>query len=265
MPDHYTYPGTEVLVNIPGYTHPAAWKEAETAVIGAHARALIRNPLPGSFDLPHLQAIHAALVEGFYTWGGQLRDTDTGPGGTGLAHCRPEFIPAEAARIFGALRDMDHLRGRNADGFAKGLAWVWGETTATHCFRDVNTRSQFVFFNQLAADAGWVIDWNRIDAHVFAHARTVAIHRDEKGIDALLYPALIPATEAALRDTFREKMAQAHDAFFRPRPARDRTQLDAELRTALERRARKMDPVRGTATGPTATGRPDPDPPRLGL
>lgn len=30
MPDHYTYPGTEVLVNIPGYTDPAAWKEAET-------------------------------------------------------------------------------------------------------------------------------------------------------------------------------------------------------------------------------------------
>lgn len=31
MPDHCTDPGTEVLVNIPGYTDPAAWKEAETA------------------------------------------------------------------------------------------------------------------------------------------------------------------------------------------------------------------------------------------
>lgn len=265
MPDHYTYPGTEVLVNIPGYTHPAAWKEAETAVIGAHARALTRNPLPGSFDLPHLQAIHAALVDGFYTWGGQLRDTDTGPGGTGLAHCRPEFIPAEAARIFGALRDMDYLHDRDADTFARGLAWVWGETTATHCFRDVNTRSQFVFFNQLSAEAGWVIDWNRIDAHVFAHARTVAIHKDELGLDALLYPALIPAAELARRDDLREKMIQAQDAFFRPRPARDRAQLDAELWAALDRRARAVDPGHGTVSGPTATRRPDPTPPRLGL
>jgi hypothetical protein len=33
------------------------------------------------------------LVAGFYSWGGKLRGTDTGPGGTGLVHCRPEFIP----------------------------------------------------------------------------------------------------------------------------------------------------------------------------
>jgi hypothetical protein len=26
MPDHYTYPGTEVLVNLPGYTNPSLWK-----------------------------------------------------------------------------------------------------------------------------------------------------------------------------------------------------------------------------------------------
>ncbi len=258
MPDHYTYPGTEVLVNIPGYTLPAAWKEAETTVIGAHARALARNPLPGGFDLPHLQAIHAALVHGFYTWGGQLRDTDTGPGGTGLAHCRPEFIPAEAARIFGALQDMDYLHDRDADTFAKGLAWVWGETTATHCFRDINTRSQFVFFNQLAASAGWVIDWNRIDAHVFAHARTVAIHKDELGLDALLYPALIPAAELARRDDLREKMIRAQEAFFTPQPARSREELDKALRAAIDRRAQTARPGPVTGTGPTATRRPDP-------
>ena len=33
-------------------------------------------------------------------------------------------------------------------------------------------------FNQLAVEAGWVLDWNQIDPHVFAHARTVAIYRD---------------------------------------------------------------------------------------
>ena len=29
MPDHYTYPGTEILVNIPGYADPGLWKDAE--------------------------------------------------------------------------------------------------------------------------------------------------------------------------------------------------------------------------------------------
>ncbi|MCI2265874.1 Fic family protein [Sediminivirga luteola] len=110
--DPYAYPGTDVLINIPGFTDPEGWKKAETAVIAQRLGELADHPISGNFDLAHLQAIHARLVEGFYTWGGQLRTTDTGPGGTGLAHCRPEFIPAEAERIFTALHRMDYLRGR---------------------------------------------------------------------------------------------------------------------------------------------------------
>lgn len=55
---------------------------------------------------------------------------------------------------FTALHRMGLLRGREADEFSAGLAWVWGEITVLHPFRDVNTRSQFIFFNQLVAEAG---------------------------------------------------------------------------------------------------------------
>lgn len=257
MPDHYTYSGTEILVNIRGYTDPELWKAAETAAVNARMLQLWREPVAGSFELPHLQKIHARLVQDFYTWGGQLRDTDTGPGGTGIAHCRPEFIPAEADRIFTALGGMDYLRGRDADEFSKGLAWVWGETTGLHPFRDINTRSQFVFFNQLAAEAGWVIDWNMIDPHVFAHARTVAIFHDEAGIDALLHPALIRVEEVARRDDLREKIDQARETFSARSPATNREELDTRLRAALERRRRNL-------AGPENFGRhnrPGPEPP----
>lgn len=243
MPDRYTYPGTEVLVNLPGYTDPGLWKAAERRVVGVHLADLAVHPIEGGFDLTHLQAIHAGLVRGFYSWGGQLRDTDTGPGGTGLAHCRPQFIPAEADRIFTALTDdLGLLRGRDADAFSAGLAWVWGETTVLHPFRDVNTRSQFVFFTQLAAHAGWVIDWQRIDPYVFGHARTVAIASDERGIDALIRPALRPAGEVDAHDRLRERMRQAEREFFTPRPRRTRAQLDDELRRAVDDRARLLDP-----------------------
>lgn len=69
MPDHYTYPGTEVLVNLRGYTDSELWKTAERRVIHTRMADLSLHPIPGSFDLPHVQAIHAALVEGFYDWG----------------------------------------------------------------------------------------------------------------------------------------------------------------------------------------------------
>lgn len=72
--------------------------------------------------------------------------------------------------------------------------------TSIHPFRDVNTRSQHVFFNQLARSAGWVIDWSEIPTDLFAHARTLAIVDDHLGIDALIRPRLLTVDEAAVRD-----------------------------------------------------------------
>lgn len=145
-----------------------------------------------------------------------------------------EFIPAEAERISTALAAVDYLRGRDADEFSKGLAWVWGDTTDLHPFRDINTRSQFVFFTQLAAEAGWVIDWNMIDPQVFAQARTVAIFRDEEAIDALPYLALFRVEDVACREDLRQRIDQAKDASFTCPPSRSREELDAQLRAALE-------------------------------
>lgn len=260
MPDRYTYPGTEVLVNIPGFTDRAAWKDAETATVMARLSELLLSPLPGGYDLDHLCAIHAHLVRGFYTWGGQLRLTETGPGGTGITHCRPQFIPAEAARIFAALAEREHLRGLDADGFAAGLAWLWGEATVLHPFRDVNTRSQFVFFNQLSRQAGWVIDWSLIDPFLFGYARTVSMVSDERGIEALLHPAL-RSLDAGEGDA--DLARRVHDAavtFFAPSTPRTFAELDQELRQAIERRhapttSPQAGPEAGADTGPAI----DPD------
>ena len=236
MPDPYAYPGTSVLINLPGYTDPALWKEAESRAIYVRYNEVREHPLDGGFDLAHLQAIHAYLVQDFYTWGGQLRASDTGPGGAGLAHCRPQFIPAEAARIFAALSDdLEFLRDRDVDAFSEGLAWVWGEMTVLHPFRDVNTRSQFVFFNQFAHAAGWLIDWGQIDPYVFGYARTVAIASDERGIDALIRPALQPLSEVERQEELG-KSRESDQMFFTPARTRTREQLDLELRLAIGKR-----------------------------
>ena len=130
MPDHYTYAGTDVLINIHGVIDFEVWKFLETELIGQRMTELREHPLHGDFDLAHLQAIHKHLTQDFYVWGGELRDTDTHPGGTGIAHCRPAFIIPETERVFGLLAERGLLRGLDADAFSEGLSWVWGETTA---------------------------------------------------------------------------------------------------------------------------------------
>src|SRR5690606_12864430 len=82
------------------------------------------------------------------------------------------------------------LRGLETRGTAGCCIRSKSSRFAIHPFRDVNTRSQHILFNQLARDAGWVIDWSQIPGDVFAHARPLAIVEDHTGIDALIRPNL---------------------------------------------------------------------------
>lgn len=254
MPDRYTYPGTDVLINKHGITDYDDWKAAETDFIGLRMLHLSEHPIPGRFDLPHLQAIHTYLTQDMYGWGGEIRDTDTHPGGTGIMHCRPSFIVAEAERVFGTLARENHLRGLDADEFSNRLAWVWGETTSIHPFRDVNTRSQHVFFNQLAREAGWVIDWSRIPGDLMAHARTLAIVEDHSGIDALIRLNLTPADRIRERDGVTERLDQHLQGFATRRSSRDPETLDRELDAARDRR-RRLPPPDAFRRGGTAGDR----------
>ncbi|MDJ0105070.1 Fic family protein [Rhodococcus erythropolis] len=66
-----------------------------------------------------------------------------------LPHCRPEHIENQAAFI---LRGI--AKGKFPQELSKGravdrLAYHWGETTFLHPFRDGNSRSQRVFFDEL--------------------------------------------------------------------------------------------------------------------
>lgn len=107
---------------------------------------------------------------------------------------------------------------------------------AIHPFRDVNTRSQHVFFNQLARDAGWVIDWSQIPGDVFAHARTLAIVEDHSGLDALIRPNLVTVEDAARSDRLTASLDGHAQGFTTRRSVRDPETLDRALDAARQRR-----------------------------
>ena len=74
------------------------------------------------------------------------------------------YYPAGAAlreaaeNQYRLLQAKNFLRGLAHDLFATEMAEIWGEVNVIHSFREGNTRSQFVFFSQLAEQAGWKID-----------------------------------------------------------------------------------------------------------
>lgn len=71
--DPYVYPGTAVLRNYPGIRDPDELQARETRVVAFRSAKLAVEPLPGSYDLQHLQAFHRSLFGDLYPWAGQLR------------------------------------------------------------------------------------------------------------------------------------------------------------------------------------------------
>jgi len=155
--DEYTDVATGVLKNRLGITAESALEEAEATFASVRSYELAENPLPGNFDLAHLQAMHRYLFQDVYEWAGQLRTIDIIKGGNRFANVT--HIESAARPIFKKLADEDFLAGQDAGKFSDRAAHYLGEINALHPFREGNGRAQREFISQLAYKNGYFLDW----------------------------------------------------------------------------------------------------------
>src|ERR1035437_3225329 len=74
--DPYGDPETGILKNLAGIRDAALLEEYEGEMSIIRQFELSENPLPPSFDLTHLRAIHRHLFHDVYAWAGELRTVD---------------------------------------------------------------------------------------------------------------------------------------------------------------------------------------------
>lgn len=181
----YYIPGTATLKNkftSPGnpygQTDPDLLEEAEQTATNIRIAQLAQSPIPGHFNYDHMKRIHRYIFQDVYEWAGQERVAPTNAHMTkswaDVVHyplgdpAAPQityfFYPAGQALTDAAnaqyekLAANNYLRGLPRERFITELAEIWGEINTIHSFREGNTRSQFVFFSQLASEAGWDIN-----------------------------------------------------------------------------------------------------------
>lgn len=158
--DDYFIPGTSVLRNRLGEKNPERLSAKEEYAASARLDELAANPILGKFDYDHMKAIHRHVFQDVYEWAGDER---VGPVGF-MSKDGHSYYPAGPALIEAAhaeyrkLAQKDLLRGLDKGEFVDELAERWGELNVIHSFREGNTRTQFVFFSQLAENAGYRID-----------------------------------------------------------------------------------------------------------
>lgn len=188
--DPYTDPLTGVLRNQLGLPTAVELQAAEREITHAALIFLKESPVPPSYDLRHLCAIHRRIFGDIYEWAGQLRTVAIAKGSW---FCLPQYIESSAAEIFRALHGENLLRGLPRDVFTERLAYYLGEVNAVHPFREGNGRAQRAFFEQLASDAGFILDWQHLDADRNVAASAAIMHGDpapmQKMLDELLREA----------------------------------------------------------------------------
>lgn len=152
---------TGVLRNKLGLGTAEGLDAAEREITHAALILLRESPVRATYDLAHLCAIHRGLFGDICDWAGQVRTVAIAKGSM---FCLPQFIDQAMAQISGQLHDEGLLRNLGRDAFVDRLAYYLGEVNAVHPFREGNGRAQRAFFEQLAAGAGYVLDWKELDA-----------------------------------------------------------------------------------------------------
>ena len=188
--DPYTGLVMGVLRNKLGLRTAEELQTAEREITHAALIFLKESPVPPSYDLRHLGAIHRRIFGDIYDWAGQLRTVAIAKGSW---FCLPQYIESSAAEIFRALHGESLLRGLPRDVFTERLTYYFGEVNAVHPFREDNGRAQRAFFEQLAGEAGYVLDWQHLEADRNVAASAAIMHGDpapmRKMLDELLREA----------------------------------------------------------------------------
>ena len=195
--DPYVYPGTTVLKNISGIRNQEILDGFEADRVGQRSLELIERPLPGLFDIEHLQGIHRFLFQDVYEWAGEFRTVDIAKGNSYFAHV--PYIESTLEGVFEKLSKEQYLRGVNQERFAGRVAEILGTLNAVHAFREGNGRTQREFVRELAHKNGYWIDWSKVAQEELYEASEASFMR----ADNILFEELLKrAIEPIDRDRF---------------------------------------------------------------
>jgi len=158
--DPYTYPGTDVLRNIPDIRDPQRLAAFEANATAARLVELDAAPLKGAFDVAHLRAIHRHIFQDVYSWAGEFRTVNISKGGHLFG--ASAFVEQALHNVLRELPGEHYLKGLDPERFARRAGFYMGEINAIHPFRDGNGRAQREFIRELGIEAGFVIAWNAV-------------------------------------------------------------------------------------------------------
>ncbi len=168
------YPGTTVLVNKLNIRDKKALEVFEVTLTSAKSARWLSAPEVSTFDFAHYKAIHFFIFSELYDWAGRVRSVDISKKGT--TFCPAAEIDERASRIFHYLKKQSFFCGLEKKPFVEALVDFYCETNMLHPFREGNGRTQRIFLSQLAQNAGYTLDFSKVDGDLLMIATIHAAH-----------------------------------------------------------------------------------------
>ena len=129
--DPYLDPDWAILKNKVHARTQSELDTAEVALVHVRTLELVAQPVEGSFDLAHLQAIHRHLFQDVYPFAGELRTLDIGKSDDPSGGFMPVSRLRDAATyVFRELEEETQLRGLDTEAFVGRLGHYLDEVNS---------------------------------------------------------------------------------------------------------------------------------------
>jgi len=161
--DPYLDETTGTLRNLLGAQSSNELKELEPQIVFANELEFESVGVPRTNDLTELLFIHQQLFKGVYDWAGKIRTVDIKKDTDSAEYFLIVSKINDAANyVFTELAKESYLKNLLKEEFAQRLAYFYDQLNYIHPFREGNGRAQRVFWNRVAEDAGYELDWSLV-------------------------------------------------------------------------------------------------------
>ena len=178
--DPYIDPKTSILRNLVGVTTYTELRQAEGDIVTLSEISL--DSIPHTMDLIELQRIHKSLFSKIYDWAGELRTVNIRKGSEEY-FLDYAYLENGAKFVFEELRKENYMQGLKRKDFVKRLAYFYEQLNFIHPFREGNGRTQRIFWQRVANEAGYKIDWSKVIGEELDN--TSLIGRTENNLEPL--------------------------------------------------------------------------------
>lgn len=192
----YCYPESYVLKNKLNIKVQEELEEAERAITSIKTSQAVVNRIEGDFDFEHLKRIHRFLFEDIYDWAGCVRTVNISKGNQ---FCRFDYIEQQINQLFDKLKHENYLLDCDGkENMGARLAYYLGEINVIHPFREGNGRTQRMFIEYLAHNAGYIIDFAKISSDDMLEASARAYACDYDMMERIITKALSDKNEFSM-------------------------------------------------------------------